>query len=137
MSCAVKVYALAGFYKVEELQDVAAEKLKELFELGPGYSFIDFTNSIKLIEERSHPTDTTLWNIVLSVMRTHIGDLLEDPRFQKLVFERRELSLRLLWMLGRPLCIKNHVARDPLGQYNAEDFDWSRKFPGPWVSLKE
>jgi hypothetical protein len=58
--------------------------------------------------------------------------LLEYPPFLELVFEHKELNLRLLWMLANPLSLKNPnlPPLHSLNLYSEGDIDWSKDYAG-------
>ncbi|KAK3711117.1 hypothetical protein LTR37_009904 [Vermiconidia calcicola] len=91
ISFAVKVYAIADKYQVEDLQALAAQRFKN------GYR--DFIATIALIEENTNPEVRTLWDIIIPAIKNNITYLLTSDQFQRLVFEQKDLCLSLLGLL--------------------------------------
>ena len=101
-SFAVRMYAIADFYKVEHLQDLAVQELKSLLDVVGDQDHADFVNAMILIEQCTSPNDPTLWNAVVPGLRTHMKTLLERLDFQHFILHHPHVNFRLLSLLSEP-----------------------------------
>ena len=89
-------------YDVPQLQNMAATRLRQV--CSPTENPNDFIAMLYAIDSDCNPEDRTLWNIVMSKIKSNIVYLLANPEFRKLLTEMPQLNFDLLAMLdsGKP-----------------------------------
>lgn len=91
---AVLVYAAADMYDIEPLRTQAAKRLKDTIDPNDADAFIE---TIHAIDENT--ADQVLWDIVIPVIKSNMGHLLQHERFREMLHGMKELNYRLLAML--------------------------------------
>ncbi|KAM3417088.1 hypothetical protein BST61_g8664 [Cercospora zeina] len=133
---AVFVYGLADKYDIEPLRAQAAKQLKEVLNPKDVGTFIE---TVHAIDENT--ADQVLWDIVIPVIKSNMGQLLQHQQFRNMLHEMKDLNFRLLSMLdpgaGKIELGKAQEEKDDLddevGEVDDErDFNRYMQFPhGP------
>ncbi|KAF2207076.1 hypothetical protein CERZMDRAFT_102774 [Cercospora zeae-maydis SCOH1-5] len=91
---AVFVYALADKYHIEPLRAQAAKRLKETIDPRNVDTFIE---TVHAVDENT--ADQVLWDIVIPVIKSNVGQLLKHEQFRDMLHGMKDLLFRLLSML--------------------------------------
>lgn len=97
---AVRVYAIADFYEIEELQEEAEWNFRQAFETFASINHTNTITTLELVEERCNPNDSTLRDIVDSVLKTDMSMFLRNEAFRSFIMGHPELNLRLLTLFA-------------------------------------
>jgi hypothetical protein len=101
----VHVYAIADKYDVPPLRTLAKQRLWRTFNPQVALeNHADFIDTIRAVDECTpHRLGLEgggeLWGVMLPVMKTNMGILLQDEAFKQLLLELPDLNFRLLAML--------------------------------------
>ncbi|CAK1365323.1 hypothetical protein CB0940_08910 [Cercospora beticola] len=91
---AVLVYAAADMYDIEPLRTQAAKRMKDTIDPNDIDTLIE---TIRAVDENT--ADQVLWDIVIPVIKSNMGRLLQNEQFREMLHEMKELNFRLLAML--------------------------------------
>lgn len=100
MAFAVKVYAIADKYEIDQLQALAATKFKSTFKLVGDGKETELIDETAIIDEWTNPNDNTLRDVAMPVIQEHISTLLKVPDFKELIRTNEDFTFRLISMVG-------------------------------------